>query len=52
MDRYRLEKKLDKISKYVMESKEFERKMFIAVIILYGYMLFHIFAWIGRTFLA
>lgn len=52
MEKNRFEKKFNRLSKYVMESKEFERKMFWAVIILYGYMFFNIFAWIGRTFIA
>ena len=52
MARNDFERRFNKLAKYVMESKEFERKMFIAVIILYGYMFFNIFAWIGRTFIA
>lgn len=49
MDNRKLERKLDRLSKYVMESKEFERKMFIAVIIIYGYIIFNICSWIGRV---
>lgn len=52
MEKSRIEKKLDRISKYVMESKKFERKMFWAVVIIYGYIFFNIAFWIGRTFIA
>lgn len=44
-------KRFNRLARYVMESKKFERKILIAVIILYGYMFFHIAYWIGRTFL-
>ena len=41
-----LEVKLDRLAKYVMESKEFERKMFYAVAFLYVFLICHIIGFI------
>ena len=47
----RFEKKYSQLSKYVMESKQFERKMFYAVAGLYLFIICHIIGFvIGKVF--
>ena len=46
-----IERELNKLSKYVMENKKFEKKMFFAVLIIYCYIGFQAAYWFGRTVL-
>lgn len=41
-----LEIKYERLVKQVMESKQFERKMFIAVLVLYVYILAHMIGFV------
>lgn len=41
-----LEVKFERLAKQVMESKQFERKMFYAVIVLYVFIIFHIIGFV------
>ena len=46
-----LEIKYERLAKHVMESKQFERKMFYAVIALYVFLIAHIIGFvIGKVF--
>ena len=46
-----LEVKYEHLVKLVMESKQFERKMFIAVLVLYAYIIAHMIGFvIGKVF--
>ena len=46
-----LESKYERLAKYVMESKQFERKMFYAVAALYVFIFCHIIGFvIGKVF--
>lgn len=47
----KIEREINRLSDFVMESKRFEKWVFYSVIVFYGYILFNVFAWFGRTFL-
>ena len=50
--RNKIERDFARLEKYVMESKAFERKIFIAVMIMYIYVIGHFIGFvIGRFFL-
>ena len=45
------EQEFNKLSKFVMESKKFERFAFWSIIVFYVYIAFHIAYWVGRNLL-
>ena len=47
----RLERKFNELSRFVMESKKFERFAFWSIIVFYLYIAFHVAYWIGRNLL-
>lgn len=45
----KIELEFNRLEKFVMESKKFERMVIYSIIFFYVYILFHVFAWIGRV---